>query len=656
MTPGAPFVPSNFPPPPGPFASSDFQTAVANIVSTMFPTAPTTNPPPSVPEDILQIWREIGGRRRHTPASTDPNAIPVRKSYDDPLVPGRGRTTALTRQERREPLVYLGETTPDTYDLIDLFHSWVARCKAQGCSLPEETLVKTILPQLLSKASSAVSWFIGSGGTEGYLSGAFPPDSLLGKVIKSASYVQGVSSPDQLDWLHILLECLHQIERRFGQLPSQLQAQLVSDYHFRKNLPGRLDPMIPNESLMNFAERFYAAYRKIKRAEASHNSNGSTYTLSTKMLQQSICKEADDFLGVCDKTGRRYLDPVILMLNSDENITHERFIGALTKAWNVKCHLDAQLSSLSVQHDLISHSGKTSTVPRFAAPRAPTSTSRPAPYPAPPPPLGLSGQPASPAAGRGLHDACLIHGGHTNRSCRLTETMNDNALLQHLRSLPKVSVSATDATDINTFVPMTDEEYYGRASVLSTTVFDTPTEDIVLCNATGAQQRNRAVVDLRTAAPSASNRTVPPPSAHATRTPPSAPRALLPPPPAGSADEPTRLKDGSTACCNRTQCPGPSKCWWLHPDLCYNADTFFSRYRNELKYGKERAAFTAAVEDAWRAGRPVPTLAEFRRQHPHLVGTSSHREPFNPAHAYHSSTIEVSEDAYSVPPLTEDLH
>ena len=133
-------------------------------------------------------------------------------------------------------------------------------------------------------------------------------------------------------------------------------------------------------------------------------------------------------------------------------------------------------------------------------------------------------------------------------------------------------------------------------------------------------------------------------------------RTAPPPPPAGSADEPTRLKDGSTACCNRTQCPGPSKCWWLHPDLCYNADTFFSRYRNELKYGKERAAFTAAVEDAWRAGRPVPTLAEFRRQHPHLVGTSSHREPFNPAHAYHSSTIEVSEDAYSVPPLTEDLH
>ena len=118
----------------------------------------------------------------------------------------------------------------------------------------------------LDQASSAVSWFIGSGGTEGYLSGAFPPDSLLGKVIKSASYVQGVSSPDQLDWLDILLECLHQIERRFGQLPSQLQAQLVSDYHFRKNAcPAAWisDPMIPNESLMNFAERFYAAYRKI---------------------------------------------------------------------------------------------------------------------------------------------------------------------------------------------------------------------------------------------------------------------------------------------------------------------------------------------------------------------------------------------------------
>eukprot|EP00976_Prorocentrum_cordatum_P098751 1191550-Prorocentrum_minimum.AAC.1 len=295
--PGAPFVPRDFPPPPGPFASSDFQTAVASIVSAMFPTASTASSSHPDPEDILKIWREIGGRRHHSPASTDPNAIPVRKSYDDPLVPGRGRTTVLTRQERREPLVYLGETTPDTYDLVDLFYSWVARCKAQGCSLAEETLVKTILPQLLSKASNAVSWFIGSGGTEGYLSGSFPPDSLLGKVIKSARYVQGVSSPDQLDWLHVLLECLHQIERRFGQLPSQLQAQLVNDFHFRKNLPGRNDPMIPNESLMNFAERFYAAYRKIKRAEACHNSNGTTNALSTKMLQQSICKEADDFLG-----------------------------------------------------------------------------------------------------------------------------------------------------------------------------------------------------------------------------------------------------------------------------------------------------------------------------------------------------------------------
>eukprot|EP00976_Prorocentrum_cordatum_P059008 1174292-Prorocentrum_minimum.AAC.1 len=70
--------------------------------------------------------------------------------------------------------------------------------------------------------------------------------------------------------------------------------------------------------------------------------------------------------------------------------------------------------------------------------------------------------------------------------------MNDNVLLQHLRNLPKVSVLATDAADINTFVPMTDEEYYGRASALSTTVVDTPTEDVVQCNATGAQQRNRA--------------------------------------------------------------------------------------------------------------------------------------------------------------------
>eukprot|EP00976_Prorocentrum_cordatum_P058493 1172902-Prorocentrum_minimum.AAC.1 len=95
------------------------------------------------------------------------------------------------------------------------------------------------------------------------------------------------------------------------------------------------------------------------------------------------------------------------------------------------------------------------------------------------------------------------------------------------------------------------------------------------CSSHGHLSADESIYNSRTAAtPSTSTRAVPPPSAYATRAPPpSATRALLPPPPtAGSADEPIRLKDGSTACCNRTKCPGPSKCWWLHPDLCYNSD------------------------------------------------------------------------------------
>eukprot|EP00976_Prorocentrum_cordatum_P032650 664842-Prorocentrum_minimum.AAC.1 len=54
------------------------------------------------------------------------------------------------------------------------------------------------------------------------------------------------------------------------------------------------------------------------------------------MLQQSICKEADDFLGVCNKTGRRYLDPVILMLNSDDLSPITQVVGVEHEDYGVQ--------------------------------------------------------------------------------------------------------------------------------------------------------------------------------------------------------------------------------------------------------------------------------------------------------------------------------
>eukprot|EP00959_Pyramimonas_sp_CCMP1952_P072323 1510465-Pyramimonas_sp.AAC.1 len=90
-------------------------------------------------------------------------------------------------------------------------------------------------------------------------------------------------------------------------------------------------------------------------------------------------------------------------MNSDEVVPHDRFIEILTKVWNVKCHYDAQLSSLSVQHDLIN----INSLPNAKRPRT---------LPPPPaPPSSTATAPATHSPGRGLFNACVVHGGHTNR-------------------------------------------------------------------------------------------------------------------------------------------------------------------------------------------------------------------------------------------------
>jgi hypothetical protein len=95
-------------------------------------TPPDSDVPVVIPEWVAKHFREYGGRLRHTPPSLDPNAIPVRDTYDDPIVPGRGKTVPLSRQERRENMIYMDINNPDIYDLIDLINSWVARQRAMG--------------------------------------------------------------------------------------------------------------------------------------------------------------------------------------------------------------------------------------------------------------------------------------------------------------------------------------------------------------------------------------------------------------------------------------------------------------------------------------------------------------------------------------------
>ena len=73
-------------------------------------------------------------------------------------------------------------------------------------------------------------------------------------------------------------------------------------------------------------------------------------------------------------------------------------------------------------------------------------------------------------------------------------------------------------------------------------------------------------------------------------------------------------------------------------------------------YGPERAGHTLAVCKAFEEGKPIPTLADFRKQHPELVGTSSHRLPFNAKQNYYANNVQIFKKDYSVPPLTEDLH
>eukprot|EP00959_Pyramimonas_sp_CCMP1952_P471325 9498233-Pyramimonas_sp.AAC.1 len=96
---------------------------------------------------------------------------------------GRGRTVVLLRQERRENMIYMDVNNPDIYDLIDRINSWFARQRAMGATLPEETIVKQIFPEIMSKAASATTWLVGTRGSNGFLGGKSPEDSMLGKII-----------------------------------------------------------------------------------------------------------------------------------------------------------------------------------------------------------------------------------------------------------------------------------------------------------------------------------------------------------------------------------------------------------------------------------------------------------------------------------------
>ena len=121
---------------------------------------------------------------------------------------------------------------------------------------------------------------------------------------------------------------------------------------------------------------------------------------------------------------------------------------------------------------------------------------------------------------------------------------------------------------------------------------------------------------------------------------------------------PLRLPNGSTACCNRTRCPGPTRCWWVKPGLIRNIEAFATRYTDEATYGNERAQFTNRVLADHRANRPITTLAAFRKEHPDLLTTSSHHRPFNVRVAYLQATrdfdIPSADEGWDTPALQDD--
>ena len=230
----------------------------------------------------------------------------------------------------------------------------------------------------------------------------------------------------------------------------------------------------------------------------------------------------------------------------------------------------------------------------------------------------------TPPPGYGLHDGCVFH---TNRECRNgpAAALTDNELRAYLTNHRNQTTALTNAVSTDQPPDIAADTH--------------PPATSVAVNATGAQLRNRMVVEARTAA---RPKTIEPaPADHVPR--PTTPAEVL--------------QDGSTACCNRERCPGLEVCLWRNPHSIGNVEQWRKRYTNAEVYGAERAAHTQAVYDAHRTGQPIPMLADFRQQHPELRGTSTHRRPFNSRLRYVSASVQITaeEEDYGCDPLTDDL-
>lgn len=536
----------------------------------------------------------------------------------------------------------------DVYELVVALRTWRRAQESRGFQIPDQLFHNSVWLDVFEQSASILEWW--SGSSEGDLDfddvsdHLGPSESEQGRITRAEHARQRVplNAPEQLDWRHVLLLGFIAVQRHLGAKPPALEAHLLHAIKFRQTPPGAVDLAIPREDALAFMTRWQRHLRKLQLAIGVHGNLGVTLnTSSTRQCMEALCKQLDDFLGPLVDTARgsqrRYMDPVYSYLQEAADLQWNRLGELLTHVWTTRLtHESRQLTAQAHAAYEYTHTGGTplanliltASMPPAAALTAGRSrASRAGATPAPSTPPYVT-----PAPGYGLHDGCLWHphSNHTNRGCMHgpAASLTDAELRAYLTNLRNNTAALTNAADADT-APLPLET-------------EVPPPVDVTVNATGAQLRNRQVVEARTASMGRSH-----------TAPPQAPTPIAPPSPVTPAEV---LQDGSTACCNREKCLGKERCWWLNPHLIQNLDRWEARYTNEDLYGAERAEFTRQVAAAARAKRPPPSLAAFRQQHPELRGTSSHLRPHNTAYSHVAANVEVAvEGDYDCAPLTEDL-
>lgn len=563
------------------------------------------------------------------------------------IVPGRGRLVAIQPKNNfRAPPRF----TPSgcVYELLFNVHYWRRSQIARGYHLPEQLIYTSILLDVFEGCTSILEWWAGS--TAGFdldlpSDHLGPANSEQGRIVRAEHARQQVpfNAPEYLDWVHVLQRGFRAILQHLGAQPPTLEAQLLHQLNFRQPMPGSIDLAVQMEDARAFVRRWERQFVKLETAVRVHGNHGVTVNASTKRhCMEEICRQLDHFLGrlanTADAVERRYMDSVYAFLEANDQTTWDQLADKVSSAWKSRlAHESRQLTARAHATSEPGHNNRTfnaviladainTNIPLLPPPshtnprssgRGQAANQRQPAYTVTPPP------------GYGLHDGCVFHpaANHTNRECKsgpgttLTDDELRAYLANHRSQAPALTNAVTSTTPPDAFAATTPPE----------------TADV---NATGAQLRNRRVVEARTASIAPDARTLVTATDATTR--PTTPAEVL--------------QDGSTACCNREHCPGLEVCWWRNPRGIADIEQWRRRYTNANMYGAERAAHTQAVYDAHRAGQPIPLLAEFREQHPELRGTSTHRRPFNTRLNYVSANVEVAvEEDYACEPLTDDL-